>query len=153
MRKVWTSKLPRATKIRLFRATVESVLLYGSETWSVTKKLEKSVNGCYTRMLRTALNERWQQHMNNQELYESLPRMTETIRSRRLRLARHSARHNEDNEESVSKVLLWEPQHCHPNRGRPRTTYIDTIKAWYWSGQHQRNKRCNAGSGRVERVY
>ena len=67
--------------------------------------------------------------MNNQELYESLPRVTETIRARRLRLASHSARHNEDNEETVSKVLLWEPQHGHPNRGRPRTTYIDTIKA------------------------
>ena len=26
-------------------------------------------------------------------------------------------------------MLLWEPQHGHPNRGRPRTTYIDTIKA------------------------
>ena len=106
MRKVWTSKLPRATKIRLFRATVESVLLYGSETWTLTKKLEKNVNGCYVRMLGTALNEHWQQHMNNQELYESLPRVTETIRARRLRLGSHSARHNEDNEETVSKVLL-----------------------------------------------
>jgi len=27
------------------------------------------------------------------------------------------------------KVLLWEPQQGHPNRGRSRTTYIDTIKA------------------------
>ena len=67
--------------------------------------------------------------MNNQELYESLPRVTETIRARRLRLASHSARHNEDYEETVSKVLLWKPQHGHPNRGRPRTTYIDNIKA------------------------
>jgi len=24
---------------------------------------------------------------------------------------------------------VWAPQHGHPNRGRPRTTYIDTIKA------------------------
>ena len=85
MRKVWTSKLPWATKIRLFRATVESILLYGSKTWTVTKKLEKSVNECYARMLGTALNEQWQQHMNNQELYRSLPRVTETIRARRLR--------------------------------------------------------------------
>ena len=85
MRKVWTSKLPWATKIRLFRVTVESVLLYGSETWTVTKKLEKSVNGCYARLLRTALNEQWQQHMTNQEPYGSLPRVTETIRTRRLR--------------------------------------------------------------------
>ena len=55
IRKVWTSKLPKAAKIRLFRATVESVLLYGSETWTATKKLEKSVNRSYTRMLRTSL--------------------------------------------------------------------------------------------------
>ena len=36
------------------------------------------------------------------------------------------ARHNE---ETASNVLFWEPQHGHPNRGRPTTTYIDTIKA------------------------
>ena len=86
---VWTSKLlRRVTTIRLFRVTVESVLLYGSETWTVTKKLEKSVNGCYTRMLRTALHVHWRQHMNNQEPYGSLPRVySETICARRLRLA------------------------------------------------------------------
>ena len=103
MRKEWTSKLPRATKVRLFRATVESVLLYGSETWTVTKKLEESVNGCYTRMMRTVLNVHWQQRMNNEELYGSLPRISETIRARRLRLPGHCGRHNE---ETASKVLL-----------------------------------------------
>ena len=30
---------------------------------------------------------------------------------------------------TASNVLLWEPQHGHPNRSKPRTTYIDTIKA------------------------
>ena len=25
--------------------------------------------------------------------------------------------------------VVWAPQHGHPNRGRPRTTYIDSIKA------------------------
>ena len=103
MRKEWTSKLPRATKVRLFRATVESVLLHGSETWTVTKKLEESVNGCYTRMMRTVLNVHWQQRMNNEELYGSLPRISETIRARRLRLPGHCGRHNE---ETASKVLL-----------------------------------------------
>ena len=46
--------LKAATKIRLFKVIVESVLLYGSEKWTVTKKLEKSVNRWYTRMLWTA---------------------------------------------------------------------------------------------------
>ena len=126
MRKVWASKMARGTKMRRFRVTVDSVLFYGSETWTVTTKLEKSVNGCYTRMLRTALNVQWKQHMNNQELYGSLPRVSEKIRVRRLRLAGHCARHNE---EIASKALHGEPQHGHPNRGRRRTTYIDTIKA------------------------
>ena len=31
---MWTSKQPLAKKFRLFRASVESVLLYGSETWT-----------------------------------------------------------------------------------------------------------------------
>ena len=126
MRTVWISKLPPATKIRMFTATVESVLLYGSETWTMRKKLQKSVTGCYTRKLWAALNVHWQQNINNEELHGSLLRISETIRARRLRSDGHSARYNE---ETASKVLLWEPQHGHPNRGRPRTTYIDTIKA------------------------
>ena len=68
----------------------------------------------------------WQQNINNEELHGSLLRISETIRAQRLRSDGHSARHNE---ETASKVLLWEPQHGHPNRGRPRTTYIDNIKA------------------------
>jgi len=64
--------------------------------------------------------------MNKQKLYGNQQKISETIRARRLRLARHCARHNE---ETASKLLLWEPPHGHPNRGRPRTIYIDTIKA------------------------
>ena len=47
----------------------------------VTKKLVKSVNGYYTRMLRTALNVHWQHHMN-----ESFPKVSETIRARQERI-------------------------------------------------------------------
>ena len=66
LHKVWKSKLPRSTKIRLFVSTVESVLLYGSETWTITKQMEKKIDGCYTRLLRMALNISWQQHLTNE---------------------------------------------------------------------------------------
>ena len=68
--------------------------------------MEKGVNGYYTRMLRTTLNVHWQQHMKNRELYGSFSRVRETFRARRLRLAGHCARHNE---ETASKVLLGNP--------------------------------------------
>ena len=84
-------------------------------------------------ILQMALNMHWHQHMNNQELYRSFPRVSETICERTLGLAGHSTCHNE---ETPLKELLREPQKCclraptwSPNQGRPRTTYIDTTKA------------------------
>ena len=33
---IWRSNLTKNIKVKLFQATVQSVLLYGSETWTVT---------------------------------------------------------------------------------------------------------------------
>ena len=52
-------KLSQKIKIRLFVVTVESVLLYRSECWTFDKCLQKQLDGCYTRMLRMALNVSW----------------------------------------------------------------------------------------------
>ena len=43
---VWKSNLSRDLTIRLFRDLVESVLLYGSEGWTLTTALEKRHDGC-----------------------------------------------------------------------------------------------------------
>ena len=48
MKKVWKSDLRKDLKIRLFQATVESILLYGSETWTMTKALVKKIDGFTT---------------------------------------------------------------------------------------------------------
>ena len=36
LRKIWSSTLSKRIKIRLFIVTVDSVLLYGAETWTIT---------------------------------------------------------------------------------------------------------------------
>ena len=52
----------------------ESVLLYGAETWTMTKALTREVDGSYTRMLRMALfNVLCKEHKTYQELYQNLP--------------------------------------------------------------------------------
>ena len=95
LNKIWNSTLPRGFKQRLFAATVESVLLYGCEAWTVTPKLSKDLDGCYTRLLRTVFNVNWKQHITNKELYGSLPKVSEKIRDRRLRFAGHCCRSTE----------------------------------------------------------
>ena len=122
---VWNSNLPRQIILSFFYATVESVLLYGSECWTLKPTLEKSLDGCYTRMLRAVLNISKSVHITNRILYEGIPRVSDKIAVRRLRLAGHCQRHREL---PASKLVLWEPTHGHRSRGRPALTYVDILK-------------------------
>ena len=125
LKKLWNSDLRDALKVRVFVALVESVLLYGSETWTMTKRLTKMVDGCYTRMLRMALGvNQWRDRVSNQALYNGLPKVTSKIAQRRLRLAGHAQRHPEL---TLHKLVLWDPQHGHANRGRPHLTFLDNL--------------------------
>ena len=125
MNRVWKSEMSENLKRRLFVTTVESVLLYGCEAWALTVKDEKALDGVYTRMLRTALNVTWKEHRTNVDLYGKLPRLSDTIRNRRMRLAGHCVRHPEL---TASGLVLWEPTHGKKSRGRPQATYIDTLR-------------------------
>ena len=126
LKTIWSSNLKKNIKTRLFLSTVESVLLYGAETWTINKSMEKRLDGCYTRMLRMAYNVSWKDHMTNEELYDGLPKITTKIRTRRMKLAGHCVRHPE---EEASKLVLWEPDRGVRNVGRRAVTYIDNLKA------------------------
>ena len=63
MTKIWKSNMSKDLKIRFFIATIESILLYGCESWALSKAQEKSLDGTYTRMLRKALNIHWSSHI------------------------------------------------------------------------------------------
>ena len=125
MASVWNTNLPRQIKLSFFYATVESVLLYGSECWTLKPTLQKALDGCYTRMLRVVLNISRNTHVTNESLYAGVLRVSDKIAARRMRLAGHCQRHQEL---SASKLVLWEPTHGHRSRGRPTLTYVDVLK-------------------------
>jgi hypothetical protein len=125
MKTIWKSKMSRDTKVRLFQATVESVLLYGCEAWTITPTLEKSLNGCYTRMLRAVHDVKWYHHVPNSELYKNMNKVGDTVAARRMRLAGHCLRHKEL---PASGLILWAPNHGKRARGRRRLNYIDVLK-------------------------
>ena len=56
---IWKSNLTDKMKRSFFQAAVVSILLYGCTTWTLTKRLEKKLDGNYTRMLRAILNKSW----------------------------------------------------------------------------------------------
>ena len=52
---IWKSDLTDKMKRSFFQAAVVSILLYGCTTWTLTKQLEKKLDGNYLRMLRAIL--------------------------------------------------------------------------------------------------
>ena len=68
-RNIWKSTLSRKMKIRIMHTTVESVLLYESEIWTLMKILLKQLDGSHTRILRIILNVYWSQKVTNEVLY------------------------------------------------------------------------------------
>ena len=83
MNSIWKSRLPDDMKRNFFRATVESVLIYGSVNWTQTKSLQKRLNENYTRILRDILNRFWKDHPNNKEIYGNIPDIFTSIRQHR----------------------------------------------------------------------
>ena len=111
-------------KRSFFQAAVTSILLYGCTTWTLTKRLEKKLDGNYTRMLRAILNKSWQQHPTRHQLYGHLPPIMKTIQVRRTRHAGHCWR---SRDELIRDVLLWIPSHGRAKAGRPARTYIQQL--------------------------
>ena len=93
-----------------------SILLYGCTTWTLNKRLEKKLDGNYTRMLRAILNKSCRQHSTRHQLYRHLPPIMKTIQVRRTRRAGHCWR---SKDELVSDVLLWTPIYGQAKAGRP----------------------------------
>ena len=113
---IWKSDLTDKMKRSFFQAAVASILLYGCTTWTLTKRLEKKLDGNYTRMLRAILNKSWRQHPTRHQLYGHLPPITKTIQVRRTRHAGHCWR---SRDELISDVLLWTPTNGRAKAGRP----------------------------------
>lgn len=51
MDKIWSFSLPDNLKRTFLRATIESVLVYGLTTGTLSSELEKMLDGSYIRML------------------------------------------------------------------------------------------------------
>ena len=117
---IWKSNLTDKMKHSSFQAAVVSILLYGCTTWTLTKRLEKKLDGNYTRMLRAILNKSWRQHPTKHHL----PPITKTIQ---VRWTRHTGHCWRSMDELISDVLLWTPTYGRAKAGRLARTYIQQL--------------------------
>ena len=93
---IWESDMTDKMKRSFFQTAVVSILVYGSTTWTLTKRKEKKLDGKYIRMLRAILNKSWMQQLTKYQLYGHLLPITKTIKVRRTRCAGHCWRSRDE---------------------------------------------------------
>ena len=142
---IWKSDLTDKMKCSFFQAAVVSILLYGCTTWTLTKRLEKKLDGDYTRMLRDILNKSWRQHPTRHQLYGHLPPITKTIQVRRTRHAGHCWR---SRDELISDVLLWTPHMAEQKQDdQLKHTYSNYVRIRHIALKTSRRRWTIGGSG------
>ena len=140
---IWKSDLTDKIKRSFFQAAVVLILLYGWTTRMLTKRMEKKLDGNYTRMLRAILNKSWKQHPTKHQLYNHLPPIMKTIKVRKTRHAGHCGKCRN---ELISDVLLWPPSHGRAKQGdqleptyssslRIRDVALRTCQKWWTIGR------------------
>ena len=82
------------TKVRVFRSLVLPVLLYGCETWTLTRDLRRRLNSFGTRSLQRILGYRWSDFLSNERLLRETQMrfVTYIVREHQLWLYGHVAR-------------------------------------------------------------
>ena len=141
---IWKSDLKWNS---FFQAAVVSILLYGCTT--LTKQLEKKIDGNYTKMLRMIWNKSWRQHPTKHQLYGYLPPITKTIQVRRTRHAGHCWR---SRDKLISDVLIWTPSYGQAKAGRPAQTYIHHLCEDMGCSPEDQPEAMNDREGWQERV-
>ena len=126
--KIWNSRTIRTpTKIRIYKAAVITILLYGAEVWNTTKKQMKRFEVFHLTSLRRILKIKWFFHVSNEEVLRraGIKSIETFIGSARLRWYGHVARMPETRLPNF--LLDWKPNYGKRLRGRPRKGWMACV--------------------------
>ena len=126
--RIWCSRnIKTPIKVRIYKAAVLTILLYGSEVWNTTQAQMKRFEVFHQRCLRKILKIRWNYFVSNAEVRKrvNIAPVEVHIRAARLRCVGHVVRMPE---ERVPNYLLdWIPMHGKRSRGRPRKNWLSCV--------------------------
>ena len=110
LRSTWKARhIRRKTKLRIFKSNVISTLLYGSESWKVTKTISNKLDVFQNRCLRRILQIYWPNTITNEELHRraEIELISTQVKRRRWRWIGHVLRQQTT---ALTRIALrWTP--------------------------------------------
>ena len=135
---VWKQEhLSLQTKLRLYNSLVVPVLLYGSDTWTLTNQELPRLQAFHMRNQRLILSIKWHDRIRNVEVAKrtGFQHIGTTIQLRRHALFGHVVRLHPDTPASQALSLHRDvveghriPEGWRRPVGRPRTTWIQQVR-------------------------
>ena len=117
-----------SARIRFIQCYVWSTLLYGIETWTISKTSQQRLEAFEMWTLRRMLRISWKKHMSNEEVLGQAGvkrSLFGTVCQRKMSFFGHIMRHD-----SMQRNLLEGMVEGKRGRGRPRQQWSDNILQW-----------------------
>ena len=120
--------LCRRAKVRVFRSLVLPILLYGCETWTLTRDLRRRLNSFGTWSLWRILGYRWSDFVFNERLLRETQMrfVTCIVCQRQLWLYGHVARFP-DADPAHQILSVWESREWRRPMGQPRASRLQQV--------------------------
>ena len=120
-------RIPLRGRVKIYCACVRPVMLYGAETWSTTKEIEKMIKQNDCRMLRYMGHVKWEDGVSNEEVMKrcGVEDVLKVLRRYRLRWYGHVRRREEGHIIRRAAELVVEGRGY---RGRPRKTWYRCVQ-------------------------
>ena len=142
LQRLWRCpNIPIATKVRLFDITCVTVLLYGCESWVISKPMEDQINAFGTSCYRIMLNIKRIDRVPNATIYNltSAAPLIERVRVRQLKFLGHILRLPD--EELCKVYALYIPTHGKKKPGRQRTLFPRYVQQLLGDSEDMLNQR------------
>ena len=131
--RIWRSgDISFHTKMKLLKALVLSILLYGCESWTMTAETTRRIQTFETKCYRRLLGISWSDRKTNEfvlakvaELAGPQEPLLATVKRRKLTWFGHVTRHN-----NLPKTVLQGTLEGGRKRGRQMKCWMDNVKEW-----------------------
>jgi hypothetical protein len=130
MGKIWRARhVSTKLKINIFKASVLSIFLYGSETWIISADMANKINSFATSCYRIMLGVRRIDKVPNDTIYQVTGEkpLLVAVQQRQLRWVGHALRRDPFEPSNIFALYEPAPSHGRIHAGRPATSFRQYI--------------------------
>ena len=144
------SNIPLSLKRKLYNQCILPAMTYASETWTMTKAMERRLAAAQRKMERSMIGITWEDHKTNEWIRDKtkVKDITEAVKQRKWTWAGHVSRMS-DGRWTIA-VTDWSPRDGKRKRGRPMKRWRDELDShwksvtWRRDAQDRCKWKCHA---------